>query len=167
MLGLFVIADNVNTAEHIHCEQNILLCRLKLINWIYCVSKKTSYYVLANLYLRRSFNLLWYCRLLWCQKPKGQPTLLTVIFSSSDYLLVRTILQYYCSSVLFLVLLVSSKYYQTVHYINNVLSIQSIGSFCKKPKTRYVDISLLYNLMIIRVKKTWRERNSLFLTFAC
>ena len=80
---------------------------------------------------------------------------------------VRTILQYYCSSVLFLVLLVSSKYYQTVHYINNVLSIQSIGSFCKKPKTRYEDISLLYNLMIIRVKKTWRERNSLFLSFAC
>ena len=76
---------------------------------------------------------------------------------------VRTILQYYCSSVLFLALLVSLKYYQTVHYINNVLSIQSIGSFCKKPKTRYVDISLLYNLMIIRVKKTWRERNSIFL----
>ena len=76
---------------------------------------------------------------------------------------VRTILQYYCSSVLFLALLVSLKYYQTVHYINNVLSIQSIGSFCKKPKTWYVDISLLYNLMIIRVKKTWRERNSIFL----
>ena len=67
---------------------------------------------------------------------------------------VRTILQYYCSSVLFLALLVSLKYYQTVHYINNVLSIQSIGSFCKKPQTSYVDISLLYNLMIIRVKKT-------------
>ena len=79
---------------------------------------------------------------------------------------VRTILQYYCSSVLFLAMLVSLKYYQTVHYINNVLSIQSIGSFCKKPKTRYVDISLLYNLKIIRVKKTWRERNSLFLSFS-
>ena len=89
---------------------------------------------------RKNFNLMWHCRLLWCQKPKGQPTLLTAIFSSSHYLVVstyvRTILQYYCSSVLFLALLVSLKYYQTVHYVNNVVSIQSIGSFCKKPKTR-------------------------------
>ena len=85
---------------------------------------------ICECHFRKNFNLMWHCRLLWCQKPKGQPTLLTAIFS------VRTTLQYYCSSVLFLALLVSLKYYQTVHYINNALSIQSIGSFCKKPKTR-------------------------------